>query len=93
MHTIAMGAAKAKSLDSEKVARAIAGMELPADLRLGPNPIAWRPGDHQLLITEFVGEVNGKGEYPDLFTVKETIAGDKLAQTPAEKGCKITYPA
>lgn len=93
MHTIAMGAAKAKSLDSEKVAKAIAGMELPPNLQLGPYPIQWRPGDHQLLITEFVGEVNGKGEYPNLFEVKETIAGNKLAQTPDEKGCKLSYPA
>jgi branched-chain amino acid transport system substrate-binding protein len=93
MHTIAMGATKAKSLDSQKVAKAIEGMELPANLQLGPNPIQWRAGDHQLLITEFVGEVNGKTEYPNLFDVKETIAGDKLAQTPDEKDCKLSYPA
>jgi branched-chain amino acid transport system substrate-binding protein len=93
MHSIAMGAAKAKSLDSRKVAKAIEGMELPTNLQLGPYPIQWRAGDHQLLISEFVGEVNGKGEYPNLFEVKETIAGDKLAQTPAEKDCKLSYPA
>ena len=93
MHTIAMGAAKANSLESVKVSRAIEGMELPPELRLGPYPIQWRAGDHQLLITEFVGEVNGKGEYPNLFTVKETIPGDKLAQTPEEKGCKMVYPS
>jgi branched-chain amino acid transport system substrate-binding protein len=93
MHTIGMGAAKAKSLDSEKVAKAIGGMELPSNLQLGPNPIQWRAADHQLLITEFVGEVNGKAEYPNLFDVKETIAGNTLAQTPDEKDCKLSYPA
>jgi len=93
MHTIAMGAAQAKSLDSEKVSKAIEGMKLPPDLQLGPYPIEYRAGDHQLLITEFVGEVNGEGKYPNLFEVQETIAGDKLAQTPAEKDCKISYPA
>jgi branched-chain amino acid transport system substrate-binding protein len=93
MYTIATGAAKAKSLDSEKVAKAIEGMELPPNLQLGPYPIQWRPEDHQLLITEFVGEVNGKGEYPNLFEVKETTPGNKLAQTPEEKGCKLSYPA
>jgi branched-chain amino acid transport system substrate-binding protein len=93
MHSIAMGAAKAKSLDSKKVAKAIEGMKLPPNLQLGPYPIEFRAEDHQALITEFVGEVNGKGEYPNLFEVKETIAGDKLAQTPQEKGCKMSYPA
>jgi branched-chain amino acid transport system substrate-binding protein len=93
MHTMAMATAKAKSLDSPKVAKAIEGMELPPNLQLGPYPIQYRAGDHQLLITEFVGEVNGKGEYPNLFEVKETIPGDKLAQTPEEKDCKMVYPA
>ena len=92
MHTIAIGAAKANSLEAVKVSHAIEGMELPPELRLGPYPIQWRTGDHQLLITEFVGEVNASGEYPNLFTVKETIPGDKLAQTPQEKDCKMIYP-
>ena len=93
MHTIAMGAAKAKSLESMKVSRAIAGMELPPEVRLGPYPVQWRAGDHQLLITEFVGELSSTGKYPNLFDVKETIPGDKLAESPEAKGCKITYPA
>ncbi len=93
MHSIAMGAAKAKSLESIKVARAIEGMALPPELALGPYPISYRAQDHQLLITEFVGEVNGTGKYPDFFEVKETIPGTKLAKSPAAKGCKITYPA
>jgi branched-chain amino acid transport system substrate-binding protein len=93
MHTIAMATAKANSLDSMKVARAIEGMQLPPDLALGPYPVAYRAGDHQLLITEFVGEVNGKGTYPYLFEVQETTPGPQLAKSPEEKGCKLTYPA
>ncbi len=94
MQTIAMATAKAKSLNSVKVAKAIEGMELPPDVALGPYPVAWRAADHQLLITEFVGEVNGgSAKYPDLFDVKETLAGPKLAESPAAKGCKMTYPA
>ncbi len=93
MHTIAMGAAKAKSLNSIKVAHAIEGMELPPELALGPYPISYRAGDHQMLLTEFVGEVSSTGKYPYLFDVKETIPGAKLAKSPAAKGCKLTYPA
>jgi branched-chain amino acid transport system substrate-binding protein len=93
MHTIALGAAKAKSLESMKVSRAIAGMELPPEVTLGPYPVQWRAGDHQLLITEFVGELSSTGKYPNLFDVKETIPGDKLAESPEAKGCKMAYPA
>ncbi len=93
MHTIAMGTARAKSLNSVKVAHAIEGMALPPEIGLGPYPVHWRAADHQLLITEFVGEVNGKGSYPDLFEVKETLPGPKLAESPVAKGCKMTYPA
>lgn len=90
-HAIAMAADKAKSLDSAKVSHAMAGMHLPPEIALEPNNPYYRTGDHQCLITEFVGEVKSKGKYPDLFTVADEIAGDKLAQTPAQKGCKMSY--
>jgi branched-chain amino acid transport system substrate-binding protein len=90
-HAIAMAAAKAKSLDSVKVSHALAGMHFPPEIALEPNNPYYRAGDHQCMITEFVGQVNSKGKYPDLFTVADEIAGDTLAQTPAQKGCKMSY--
>ena len=92
-HSIALGAARAKSIDAEKMARGMEGMHLPPEVALQPNSPFYRAGDHQCMITEFVGEVNPKGSYPNLFTVSEELAGDKLARTPADKGCKLTYPA
>ncbi len=92
-HAIAMGANDAKSLDAIKVSRSMAGMKLPPEVALGPYQPFYRAADHQCMITEFVGEVNSKGTYPNLFIVDKTIAGVDLAASPAEKGCKMTYPA
>lgn len=93
LHSIAMAAEKAKSLDSVKCAHAMEGMVLPPEVALEPNNPAYRAGDHQLMITQFVGEVNATGSYPNLFKVTDELAGAPLARTPEEKGCKLGYPA
>ncbi|MGH7075851.1 MAG: ABC transporter substrate-binding protein [Stellaceae bacterium] len=90
-HSIALAAAKAKSIESVKVAHAMEGLVLPPEVALEPHNPSYRAGDHQCLITEFVGEVQ-PGTYPNLFKVHEELAGDKLARSPAEKGCKLVYP-
>lgn len=92
-HSIALGAERAKSIDARKMAHAMEGMTLPPEVALEPYGPTYRAGDHQCMITEFVGEVNQKGTYPNLFKVSEELAGAKLAKTPAEKECKLTYPA
>lgn len=93
MHSIALAANKAKSIDSVKCAHAMEGLVLPPEVALEPDNPSYRAGDHQLLITQFVGEVNQKGKYPNLFTVHDVIGGAGLARTPEEKDCKLTYPA
>lgn len=93
MHAIAQGATKAKSLESVKVSHAMAGMHFPPSIAMEKYDPYYRVGDHQCMISEFVGEVNQKGKYPYLFKVDEELPGNKLAQTPAEKGCHMHYPA
>jgi len=93
VHSIALAAAKAKSLESVAVAHAMEGLRLPPEIALEPGDPYYRAGDHQAMLTEFVGEVNQNGTYPNLFTVHDEIPGAKLARTPVEKGCKLTYPA
>jgi len=93
VHSIALAAAKAKSVDSVKMAHAMEGLHLPPAIALEPGGPYYRAGDHQCMITQFVGEVNPTGKYPNLFTVHDEIPGAKLARTPAEKGCTISYPA
>lgn len=92
-HSIALGANQAKSVETAKVAHAMEGLQLPPEIALEPDNPTYRAGDHQCLITQFVGEVDQKGEYPNLFKVAQVLAGDKLARTPEEKECKMTYPS
>ncbi|HKS70593.1 MAG TPA: ABC transporter substrate-binding protein, partial [Ktedonobacterales bacterium] len=92
-HSLALAAARAKSIDSLKMAKAMEGMVLPPEVALEPFNPTYRAADHQCLITEFVGEVNQKGTYPNLFTVSEELPGAKLAATPEAKGCHMEYPA
>jgi branched-chain amino acid transport system substrate-binding protein len=93
VHSLALAAAKAKSINAVKMAHAMEGLHLPPDVALEPDNPYYRAGDHQCLITQFVGEVNSTGKYPDLFTVHDEIGGAGLARTPAEKECKLDYPA
>jgi branched-chain amino acid transport system substrate-binding protein len=93
VHSIKMAAEKAKSIESVKCAHAMEGMVLPPEVALEPNSPAYRAGDHQLMITQFVGEVNSTGSYPNLFKVTDELASAPLARTPEEKGCKLGYPA
>ena len=93
VHSLALAAAKAKSIDAVKMAHAMEGLALPPEVALEPDHPFYRKGDHQLMITQFVGEVNQKGSYPNLFTVHDEIGGAGLARTPEAKDCKLTYPS
>jgi branched-chain amino acid transport system substrate-binding protein len=91
LHSLALGAAKANSLEPHQVARALEGLELPPEIKLQPNKVYFRPGDHQLMSSEFPGEIVTDGKYPNLFKVSDIVAGDKIALTVQETGCKLDY--
>src|SRR6185437_208342 len=91
LHSIAMGANKAKSVESVKVARALEGLELPPEVKLQPNKVYFREGDHQLMTSEFPGEIIQDGKYPSLFKVADIVAGDKIALAVKDTGCKLDY--
>jgi branched-chain amino acid transport system substrate-binding protein len=91
LHSLALGAAKAKSVEPVKVARALEGLELPPEIKLQPNKVYFRPGDHQLMSSEFPGEIIQEGKYPNLFKVASIVAGDGIALKPEETGCKLDY--
>jgi branched-chain amino acid transport system substrate-binding protein len=92
LHALALGANKAKSTESVKVAKALEGLELPPEVKLQPNKVYFRPHDHQLMSSEFPGEINQHGTYPDLFKVATVVPGEKAALSEAETGCKLDYP-
>jgi branched-chain amino acid transport system substrate-binding protein len=91
LHSIAMGVARAKSIESPKVAKALEGMELPPEIKLQPNHVYFRPGDHQLMSSEFPGEIIQDGVYPHLFKVADIVAGERIALPEKETGCKLDY--
>ena len=93
LHALALGAARAKSIEPVKLAKALEGLELPAEVKLQPNKVYFRREDHQLMSSEFPGEINPTGKYPDMFKVADIVAGDKIALPVTETGCKLDYPA
>jgi len=93
LHSLALGATRAKSIDPVKLAKALEGLELPPEIKLQPNKVYFRPEDHQLMSSEFPGEINTNGKYPDLFKVASVVPGDKAALPVTETGCKLDYPA
>ncbi len=93
VHAIAIAANKAKALDTLSVAKAMEGLELPPEVALQPNNPVYRAADHQLIANEFPGYVLTNGSYPNLFHVAEIVPGARIALSPEQDGCKMTYPS
>jgi len=93
--TFAQVANQEKSTDAVKLARALGDLELPPEVKLQPNKVYYRGGDHQLMTSAFVGEAlaSGKDDPEDLFRVDQVVAGDKTAPSVAETGCSLQWPA
>jgi branched-chain amino acid transport system substrate-binding protein len=92
-HAISLAVTQAKSTDTLKVVRAMEGLHLPPEIALDPNGCHYRAADHQMIKSMFPGHVKVGGTYPDLFDVSEIVPGEKVALSPAQDGCKITYPS
>ncbi|MFC5429683.1 ABC transporter substrate-binding protein [Paraburkholderia denitrificans] len=95
VRTLAAIANKEQTLDSRKLAEALGGFELSDDIKLQPNRVYYRKGDHQLMTSAFVGEALSRpGSDPeDLFRVERVVAGDETALPESETGCKLQWPA
>ncbi len=95
MMTYALVANQEKTLDSVKLARALGGFELPPEVKLQPNKCYYRAGDHQLMTSSFVGQVQsvGKDDVEDLFQVDTVVPGDKTSPPESETGCTLQWPA
>ena len=94
VYTYALVANREKTLDAQKLAQALGDFELPPEIKLQPNKVYYRKGDHQLMTSAFVGEAQSKGSDPeDLFQVNEIVAGDKTAPPVADTGCTLQWPA
>jgi branched-chain amino acid transport system substrate-binding protein len=95
VHSVRLGAEKAKSLEGPKLSLAMEGMVLPPDVALQPGSISYRAGDHQLMSNIFVGDVHppAGGNADDVFTVASLVPGETAAGSVADSGCKMVHPA
>jgi len=95
VYTLALVANREKTLDSLKLALALGDFELPEEVKLQPNKVYYRKGDHQLMTSAFVGEAlpKGAGDPEDLFRVDTIVAGDKTSPAVSETGCTLQWPA
>jgi branched-chain amino acid transport system substrate-binding protein len=93
--TFAHVANQQKSLDAVKLAQALSDFELPPEVKLQPNKVYYRKGDHQLMTSAFIGEAvsKGKDDPEDLFRVDTVVAGDKTAPPVGDTGCQVKWPA
>jgi branched-chain amino acid transport system substrate-binding protein len=93
--TFAHVANQQKSLDAVKLAQALSVFELPPEVKLQPNKVYYRKGDHQLMTSAFIGEAvsKGKDDPEDLFRVDTVVPGDKTAPPVADTGCTVKWPA
>jgi branched-chain amino acid transport system substrate-binding protein len=95
MYTFSLVANQEKTLDAMKLAQALGDFELPPEVKLQPNKVYYRKGDHQLMTSAFVGEAKSKGESDpdDLFVVNDIVAGDKTSPPVSETGCTLQWPS
>jgi len=95
MHTFALVANQEKTLDGLKLAQALGDFELPAEVKLQPNKVYYRKGDHQLMTSAFIGAAQQKGadDPDDLFKVDQIVPGDKTAPPVSATGCTMQFPA
>ena len=95
VQTFALIAAQEKTTSAVKLAHALGDFELPPEIKLQPNKVYYRAGDHQLMLSAFIGtaQAHGTSDPEDLFKVDQVVAGDTVAPPVADTGCKVTWPA
>ena len=95
VHTCALAAAAANSLDAIKMARAMQGFKLPPEISMMPDGAAYRDGQNQLIGNLYVGhpQANGKDDPEDLFVVDQVVKGADISPTLEETKCKQDWPA
>jgi len=95
IHAYAQACEKAKSIEAKAVAKALADMELPPEITLQPNKVYFRGGDHQLMLSSYIGELvqKGDGDPENLFKINGVVSGDSVAQPVSETGCVMEMPA
>ena len=95
-YSLALAAAKAKSLDGVALSKAMEGLELPPEIAMSKDKAYYRAGDHQLMSGILVGEAQNPppgGNKDDLFKIITSVPGEKAAGPVEDSGCTIKFPA
>ncbi len=92
-HALALAAEKAQSLNTMKVVKALEGLELPPEIALQPHKAVYRSSDHQLIGSQFPGQIRKNGSYPHLFDLSSIVDSSKIARSAEAKGCSMSYPS
>jgi branched-chain amino acid transport system substrate-binding protein len=95
IHAYALACEKAKTIEAKAAAKALADLEMPPEIKMQPHKVYFRGGDHQLMLSAFIGELlhKGDGDPENLFKVNHIIAGDSSAPPVSETGCTMQMPA
>ena len=95
IHAYALACEKAKTIEAKAAAKALGDLELPPEIKLQPNKVYFRGGDHQLMLSAFLGELlqTGDGDPENLFKVNSIVAGDSTAPSVPDTACKMNMPA
>ena len=95
IHAYALACEKAKTIEAKAAAKALADREMPPEIKMQPNKVYFRGGDHQLMLSAFIGELmhKGDGDPENLFKVNHIVAGDSSAPPVSETGCTMQMPA
>ncbi len=90
----ALAAASAKSLDAQKMAKALSGMKMPPEVALVPDTAFYRAEDHQFVASLFVGTAQAGGSDPeDLFNVARVARGVDCAGRLEDRPCNLVWPS
>src|SRR6476469_397529 len=91
IHAYALACDKAKMIEAKAVATALADLAMPPEIKMQPNKVYFRGGDHQLMLSAFIGELmhKGDGDPENLFKVNHIVAGDSVAPPVSETGCTM----
>ena len=89
IHAYALACEKAKSIEAKAVARALADMELPPDIKLQPNKVYFRGGDHQLMLSAFIGELHTEGRRRS----GKSVQGEQYCARRQHRSCRWRIPA
>ena len=94
IHSFALAANKAKTLDAAKVCHALEGLKLPPEVACQPGEPYYRAEDHQLVPAVFIGHAQAKGakDPEDLFVVDQVEQGPSFIPPATNTGCKLHYP-